>query len=549
VVDDPDAIWKPGYDGPPPVAAAPREPAAPSEPARPPRRERDEATSVDALTEFEPPTTGRAAPSARSRGRRSTLGVGLAVLVIGAVVVVDPLGWRNEATSEVASDTVDAAAVDVPEGDRPVDDGASTNDPRPAIGPPDASVFGGTAAGRLPVGAETLWSVDIAHDGDHWVDVVRRDLVLAAVADPAETTDGGATATTLVALDALTGQERWTLPLVGAPGDAAVVGAVDDVLVLEQLGPDGPWLTGVDIASGERRWSAAPSPSNGSVGLVGTPFVARLPSAPDPLVALIDARSGDQIGAIESDPTASGRPGGWSTDGAGTWYVARDGEVVEYDLRSTLGGATAVGRVDDVSAPLLVVDDRLVVVDDAGSITFDAVDSDPPVTVAADVPAMIRSLTPVSASTFVVSAPGSITGVGVDGDTARVTWSRRDGVVMEHHPVVGGSLVQLATRGGASMQLVDGQSGATVEHFTMVPGVLQALVVAGDGAVVLGTSDGGPRLVGIDLDGAERWSIPGSTPVIVGDRVVVRATANAPVDDDGASSLRPLRITAYGDAD
>jgi hypothetical protein len=137
----------------------------------------------------------------------------------------------------------------------------------------------------------------------------------------------------------------------------------------------------------------------------------------------------------------------------------------------------------------------------------------------------------------------------VVGDTATVAWSRGDGVVMEHHPVVGGSLVQLATRGGASMQLVDGRTGATVEHFTMVPGVLQALVVAGDGAVVLGTSDVGPRLVGIELDGTERWSIPGSTPVVVGDRVVVRATSNASVSDDGASSLRQLRITAHGDAD
>jgi hypothetical protein len=478
------------------------------------------------------------------------VGVGLAVLLIGAVVVVDPLGWRNDATSE---DAADAAAVDVPEADRPVEEGASTNDPRPAVGPPDASVFGGPAARRLPVGAETLWSVDIAHDGDHWVDVVRRDLVVAAVADPTDPTDpagaGTPIATTLVALDARTGQERWTLPVAGAPGEVVVVGAVDDVLVLEQPSVAGPMITGVDVASGERRWSAAPSPSSGHVGLVGTPFVARLPSAPDRFVALIDARSGDEVGTIESDPTASGRPGGWSTDGAGTWYVARSGEVVEYDLRSSLGGATPVGRVDDVSAPLLVVDDRVVAVDDAGSITFDAVDSDVPVTVAADVPAMIRSLTPVSVSTFVVSAPGSIAAVGVVGDTATVAWSRGDGVVMEHHPVVGGSLVQLATRGGASMQLVDGRTGATVEHFTMVPGVLQALVVAGDGAVVLGTSDVGPRLVGIDLDGTERWSIPGSTPVVVGDRVVVRATSNAPVSDDGASSLRQLRITAHGDAD
>jgi hypothetical protein len=49
----------------------------------------------------------------------------------------------------------------------------------------------------------------------------------------------------------------------------------------------------------------------------------------------------------------------------------------------------------------------------------------------------------------------------------------------------------------------------------------------------------GARLVAIDFDGTERWSILGSEPVVVGDRIVVRATSA-----DGQ-----LRISTYGDVD
>jgi hypothetical protein len=227
-----------------------------------------------------------------------------------------------------------------------------------------------------------------------------------------------------------------------------------------------------------------------------------------------------------------------------------DGVVVEYDLRAALGEAALVGPVDDSATALLVLDGRLAALDDSGSITFEAAGTGPPVTVSADVPTLVHALTPVSDSAFVVAAPRTISGVAVEGnavegEAADVVWSRRDGVVVADHPVVGGALIQVATRGGAAIELVDGLTGATVEHLTMMPGALQSLVVAGDGAVVLRASDIGARLAGIDLDGVERWSIPGSAPVLVGDRVVVRATSSPSVDTTVAS--QQLRITAYGD--
>ena len=438
------------------------------------------------------------------------------VVVAGAVVVLDPLGLRDDPSAGgLSGRTVEA---------------------------PDPSVFGGAAARRLPVAAPLLWSVDIPSGGDHWVEVIRHDLVIAAVVEPGEVPT-----TSVVAFDAPTGDERWMLPLAGRPTDVAVVGAVDDVLVLEQSGTDGSTLIGVDVTTGEVRWSTAAVPNDGHVGLVGTPFVARLPISPDVSVSLIDATSGRDVGAIVSDPAADGRPGGWSSDGQGTWFVTDDGVVSAYDLRTELGEATVIARTGEAATPSVVVDGRLAFVDDDGTITFTGVDGNRPVTVSADVPAMARSLTPVSDSVFVVAAPGTIAGVGVEGDSANVVWQRTEGVVMDDHPVAGGSVIQVATQSGGAIQLIDGLTGATIEDLTMTPGVLQALLVAGDGAVVLRSSDFGARVAGIDFDGNERWSIPGLKPVLVGDRIVVRATSSDGIGGDPSS--QQLRITAYGDVD
>jgi hypothetical protein len=361
VVDDPDAIWKPGYEGPTPTFEYDTEPVDESPPEPPPN------------------------PSGRSRW---WFGVGavlvVALVAVVAVVALDPLGAGGEPDEDVASD-----------------------------GP----VVGGPGDRRLPQSATELWSVDIgdlADVGDHRVEVIGRELVVAVI------DTGPGSDTTLVAFDALTGERRWTFPVDGRPDDVAVVG---DVLVVEQAGEASPTVIAIDIATGETRRPPDSVSNSGQVGVLDT----------------------------------------LSTD----------------------------------------------------------------------------SLIPVSGSNFVRTSPGSISGVIVDGDAERVVWSRADGAVVDQHPIDGGMLLQVATRGGAGMELVDGLTGETVENLAMVPGALQALVVAGDGIVVLRPAVLGTRLVATDFDGIERWSILGSEPVAVGDRIVARATSI-----DGQ-----LRISAFGDLD
>ncbi len=398
-------------------------------------------------------------------------------------------------------------------------------------------MFGGSEDRRLPRTATELWTVDFDDVDDHWVEVIGRDLVVVAIERPG-TAGSQESNAELLALDALTGARRWTLPLSGGPSEVAVVGSVDDLLLVEQPGDPGPTVSGVDMVTGETRWSTDAQPNVGHVGLLGTRFVARLPSPPDRFVSLIDATSGNEVGEIASDPTADGRPGGWITDGRGTWYSIVDGEVLALDLTSELASSTTVGELDAGPVTPVVVGDRLVAVDDAGSIVLVGPDGRRSAT-GSSVPSPARSLTPVSGSDFVVTTPGAIAGVAVDGDAVTVAWQRAGGAEVGYHPIEGGTLLQVATRGGAAIELVDAASGDTVEQLVMVPGVLQALVVAGDGFVVLRPAALGTRLAGVDFDGTERWSILGAEPVIVGDRVVVRA----------ASGAAGLRLTTYGDAE
>ncbi len=501
VVDDHDEIWKPGYSGPPPASSPAVEPLD-ARPVDPSEQQLDRPRG-------EEPVRGRV------RWRLAVAGAAAVVVaVVAALVVLDPFTVR------------------APTGD--------TEEEATVVGPPDRSVFAGAEDRRLPRTATELWTVEFDGVGDHWVEVIGRELVVVAIERP-DSVDGQEPENALLGFDAITGEQRWTLPLVAGARDVAVVGSVDDLLVIEQPGVPGPIVAGIDMVTGEARWSTDALPNSGHVGLLGTRFVARLPAAPDRAVALIDASSGRVVAELDSDPDARGRPGGWVTDRRGTWYSIVDDVAQLVIASSELDPSTPVG-VDAGTVSPIVVGDRLVVADEDGSIVVvgSAVGSDGPRPAAGsdDVPGPVRSFTAVSDSSFVVTAPGAIAGVVLEGDEVSLAWLRTQGVLADHHPVVGGTLLAVATRGGGAIELVDGRTGASVEQLVIVPGALQALEVAGDGYLALRTATLGTRVAAVGLDGIERWSILGPEPVEVGDRVAVRAT----------SDETTLRVVTSGDA-
>lgn len=531
-LDDPDAIWKPGYDGPPPVrrAASTRGATPPAGGARRSGADRGDITA------------GRGGSGGTRRRRRWPIGVAAALsLVIGATLVLDVPGIRDRSGD-------DEAETSEPPGTDDTSGGAAepSASPGATLPSPDSMVFGGPAARRLPERAEIMWSVELPtdgdHHGDHWVDVVRDDVVLVAAATPppppSSSASSSAVATQLVALDASSGERVWDTQLAATPGEVSLVGAVADVVVAAHPSRNGSTLVALDLDTGQVRWRVR-GDGDGAVGLVGTRFVAWVPAAGP--VSLVDAASGRQAGTIGGGTTQGG-PATWSTDRRGRWFVPEGRRVVAYDLRDDVERAADVGRVRDATAPRAVVDGRLVTVDRSGEVQVDGTGDGTRdgLRRVPGVPAPARSLSPVAGRSLVTSAPGSITGLELVGESATVTWSREQGVIVDEYPVEQGTILRVATRGGAGMELVDGRSGRTVEHLTIAPSALQSLVVAGDGVAVLRGSPSGSLIAGLGLDGSLRWSIPGAGPVAVGDGVVARAV---PVGEDSET----LRVTAYGD--
>ncbi len=490
-------------------------------------------------------------------GARSAVGVVAAIAAVATLVILDPLGIRDE-TSRGADPVDSAAATTQPDAvDRAGADEEPSDAALPVMASSDPTVFAGLAGRRLPAGATMLWSLDLRSDGEHRVEIVRDEVVLAMLESPGEMAG-----TTALALDAASGDRRWTYASSVRPRDLTVIGSIDDIVIVEERVADGSTVVGLDLATGRPRWRSGTVANRGHVGLTGTSLIARVPPTSDRPASLIDAATGRAVGALPAADGGPGLPDGWSTDGRGTWYTAVEGDLVEYRLADGFAGGTRVATVSD-AVPPAVIDGLIVTVDEAGALAVvapgDAAQDDTaqddaeqgdesrrpgPGESVAGLPAPVQSVIPVSGSDVVVTAPGSFSGVTIVGDSVDVRWTRDDGVVVRTFPVAGGALLQVATRGGASMQLVDGVTGRTLEHLTMAPGALQALVVAGDGFLALRTSDFGVLLSALDLDGSERWSLSGSTPLAVGEGLVVRAT---PVNDAGAEQA--LRVTAFGELD
>ena len=495
-----DEIWRPGYDGPDPIAPPIRPfPAPTTDPTRPTDRAGVAGpTSPAGPTSSAGPTspagpvvrvgagaTDRPPGRARSGRRRLERSVGGAavVVVVAVVAIVVTIGGddeRGSAVPEAAPIEVDErAGLPGPEGD-----GSVGADPR-----------------RLPTRLDLRWTraLDAPRSADAWIEVAGDAVVVAR-----GSTGGGAT---LEALDSATGRPRWSVGLEARLAAVDHVATGSSALVLLVDGE----LVGVDLATGGRAWSLVPDVGTRAVDvehLVGTAFLA-VPSGPSSV--LVAADTGLVVGWIDGERVG--------TDGAGTWYVRRGSEVVAYDLAD--GWSEPVAVAEGVGAPVVAVVDGDVVASGLGAWSS---------TIGVDeVPARLRrfpvggverlppaaGIVPLVGPSFAVEARREVFGVVADEDGLEIGWER-EGVITDSFPTVRGRLVLVASRGGATQAIVDGRTGATVTVLTLVPGVFDSLIVAGDGIVTRATARGGTRLAALDLDGRELWSVKGVRDLAVG---------------------------------
>lgn len=522
-----DEIWRPGYDGPAPVSGD---------------TSFDRAASSDGV--------GNAAAG---RPWRLVVGVALAgATALAALVVVGPLppGGRLDGSVDVFP------PIDVIDDDRlqfVSTDGVDTPVAKPLQLLEEAGTpFVGADPRRLPEELVPLWMTELGQlvaDGSAsavtWVEAVDRRYVVVGVGDTRALTGPAA----VHVLDASMGRALWVAQFETRIDQIDFVAAFGDALVLTV----GSEIVAYDLTTGSELWSGRLAKVDGALQqlrrLEGTDLLAR--SSPDPVdpIELIDPVTGSIVGEM------TGRVLG--TDRQGRWQVLRGAKILEYDLAPRANDepisqidVDMVGAVDsERSSDVAVIDGLLVTtldeqlaigpleVDgeraaDAGGLTPLTTDFGTP-----DGLVLVRGFVPLGGSGFAIVGGGTVSGAEVRDGTVRFAWQRR-GTVTATYATERGVLLLVGTDGGSAQTLVDGASGEPIAALTMSPGLFGALEVVADGIVTRRTSEDGPRIAGLDLDGNELWALEGSTPASVGDGIVVRSTPQA----DGS-----FLVAAYGD--
>ncbi|WP_181008878.1 MULTISPECIES: PQQ-binding-like beta-propeller repeat protein [unclassified Streptomyces] len=162
--------------------------------------------------------------------------------------------------------------------------------------PAGGQIFGGVAVadGTLYVGGgEVLHALDLTDGSERWrftaagrftEPTVAGDLVLAGSTDD----------TRLYAVDAATGDERWSVRMPGGP---ASVTASDGTVHASSRGGT---LLGLDPATGEERWRAVAARDNSPVAAAdGTVWHA----APGDRVQALDAATGEELWQYDAGAT------------------------------------------------------------------------------------------------------------------------------------------------------------------------------------------------------------------------------------------------------
>ena len=592
--DDGDAIWRPDYDGPPPVV--------PSPPGVPPRSPATSAPGTGTLGHG----AGTAGGSGGSDGPdrtdgpvgsvgtdggtdRSDDGIGDApgppspvgrrafdrrALIAGSVTVAAAGGlaaWllaRPDPASDTTSDAVSDASDTASDGDseRATDsgDGSGSTSARSASARSDVDLvpfepldepFVGADPRRLPTDPVLRWRRPLAFaDDSQWtIGVVDRRFVVAISSPRLEAVGPSA----IEVLDATSGLPVWGAASEGPAALHEVVGAIGGRLVIATP-TDAESLVALDLTDGSVTWRRTAADVDldavGAFGrhelLPGTPLIARVPLVETDPTVLVDPATGSEVGRLDGVVVG--------TDHRGTWFLVRDGVVVAHDLADGWTPERRVGGTmsTDPAAKTVVVGGSVLTVLESRPGEFDPetvqigivepdtlllVDVDDPRRLGLD--ARVDVLTPLAGGRVLVLSGGRTTAAQLDGTSLTPAWTG-DGLTIATAETVVGTFLVVSRSGGARNEIVDSRTGDTVDALTMTPGVFDALVLAGDGFVSRKSSPDGPRMAAIGLDGEEMWSLPGAAPVVVGDGVVARVEAGS----DGIAFLSVHGSSSVGTA-
>lgn len=515
-----DEIWRPDYQGPPPVAG-------------PVSLDTESARPVDA-------------PG--SEARRSGRIVSVAFVVAALASIAAIVGFARSRNIETLGVYASAA---------PVADGRSSADVEPivALGGLGRPVGAADDPQRLPETIPSLWTTELPQlraDGGGsamtWTETIGDRFVVVGTGD-ARATSGPAA---VHLLDAATGRRVWVTQVETRLDRVRFAAAIGESLVLTVDSE----VVAFELGSGRRLWAAELTGADGRrqhvERLDGTDLLGLFRPGPVESVVVIDSATGSVV--TEMTGVVLG------TDAKGRWYVQRGEEVLEFDL----GGSTVnAGSGRSVSAsvdgelvatvaasgqPVAVIDDVLVTsvggelasgpIRVGGERTVGG-DGLTPLTLADSVPdglVLVGGLVPLGGPGFLVVGGGMVHGAEVLDGSIRFAWSRR-GSLTATLPNEESAQLIVASNGGSTQTLVDAATGDTVVVLTMTPGMLETLDVVANGVVVRRTSRDGQRIAGLDLAGNELWALDGPAPAAVGFGMVVRSLPQS----DGS-----YEVTAYG---
>jgi len=497
--DTSDEIWRPGYDGPPPVSMPIR--LAPS----------SGSERVPVHEHHSPEPTRRF----RTPSPRTVVGI-LAVVATSSAAALITIG-----SGDSPADSAAVPPVSVDETVAAVGEQRAARDELPDVAAISGVPFAGADPKRLPGVLDQIWSasVDASEGDDVWVEVVDRRQALVAIGSGGASPTGS---TRLEALDAESGVTEWSSNFEVPLRSVTFVAANSDSIALIVGGT----LTGVHSATGEAVWEVERDQAlveRDVEHLVGTDLLAV--DSSDGTSTLIDMTTGETVGRLGGQRIA--------TDYVGGWYVRQGTDIVRYELGDGFQEPSRVVPGIDDPVAVMIGRDVLTSGPDGWKAAFASDGWARPEALANpdDVPTA-TAIVPMLGNTFVVAGTGSIVGAELDGRAMRSAWTR-DGAVTATYTTERGFLIHAATEGGAVQTIYDGRTGDVVATLTMTSGVFDRLVVAGNGILTKKVAPDGTRLAGLDLDGREMWSIRDVASASVGDRLIVTTTRL----DDGSILL------------